>query len=118
MGFVFHRGESTTRKYGFRKIKVAKVWVTIRPVIFLRSRRIFRRFLKKIVGYHQVSESFAMGVTSRYGWFKYSSSYNIIHKEKIKILVIVAGRIVSDYEKGKKYNRRKYYLMLRRLSND
>ena len=117
MGYVFHRNTMYERFYGNRITNLAKTWTTIRPVIFLRSRRVYRRFLKMIVNYKKVSSFYAMGVCSRYGWFKYSDSYTINKKEKIQTLVRVASRIVSDYAKEKKYNRRKYYHMLRRLSN-
>lgn len=97
--------------------KVKESWATVRDGIFLRARKKYHIFERKIKNHNIVNKSFAISICARYGWFDNSNSYYIIKKERLKILKEIAAKILSDYANEKKYDRNKYYRMWRYMRN-
>lgn len=112
MGVVFHGGTVSEKQYPGAKKRYKKIWVTIRDSIFLRARRKLNRLSRKVRKGEQVSIKLARGVAAQYGSFKSSNSYRI-RRKYVDGLVKIARKIVSDYEKGKGYQQKKYYKLWR-----
>ena len=113
MGFRFHGGEVRQKNYFGRPVKYREVWVTIRDRTFLKSRRKFERFVRKVKRKRTVSFKFAKSLTSYFGCFKQTDSATFRKDNKIDQKMRIARRIVSDYAKGKPYQTDKYYQMWR-----
>jgi len=115
MGIRFHSGKVILREYYGKVVKVRKAWTTIRKRIFLAARQKMSKFIKLIKHKTQVSLKFVRGIASQYGWFKNTNMSKYREKHKIDNIMRIARRIVSDYDKGKGYDAKKYYKMWRRL---
>lgn len=113
MGFRFHCGEVKSRDYYGREVRYRKAWTSIRKGIFLRARRKFADFIRKLRHRERVSIRSVRSVISRFGWFKNTDMAGYRKRNKLDKLLKIARRIVSDYEKGKLYNADKYFNMWR-----
>ena len=112
MGVVFRCGDVSEKQYPGTKKRHKKVWLTIRDTIFLRSRRKLKKLSRKVRKGEHVSITLARGVTAQFGNYKNTNSHQV-RKRYVDGLVKIARRIVSDYEKGKGYQQKKYYKLWR-----
>lgn len=114
MGFRFHGGEVATKYYNGRPVRFKKVWITIRRKTFLKARRKFMRFIRKIKRRQVVSFRYAKSTASYYGCFKQTNAATFRKKNKIDQIMHICRKVVSDYAKTVDYSTDKYYQMWRR----
>ncbi len=115
MGFVFRGLDTYYKYYNGTKKRVKRVKVIIRDKIFLKARRKFYRFQKKICKKIKVSKHDAMSLLAFNGWVKNTDSNVFQEKEMWKAYINMARNIVSRYETGKSYAYEKYYKKWRKL---
>lgn len=115
MGFVFSGCQLSDRRYGKKIVKVKKVITKVRSSIFIRARRKFHRFVKRIKSRLIVSEKFAMSTISYNGWFTATDCFGFRSAKYWDQFMAIAKNIISRYAKGKAYPREKYYKKWRKL---
>lgn len=115
MGFVFRGLDVCYKNYNYTKKRVKRVKVIIRDKIFLKARKKFYRFQKKIKKKIKVSKHFAMSLLAYNGWVKNTDSSSFQEKELWKEFINMAKNIVSRAETGKSYAYEKYYKKWRKL---
>lgn len=115
MGFVFHGGKVLTKYYLSKRVRVKKIWVTVRGRIFLSARRKFNNVKRFIINKHKLKQTQTHSVIAYFGWFKHSNSYKFCIDNKLYRIMTVCKSIISDYNKKKYYDKNKYYNKWRKV---
>ena len=113
MGMRFHGGKVSCKEYFGRQVKHRETWVTMRKRIFLKARRMLRRFEKMVKRKMDIPIRFAKSIVSQFGWFKNTDMVRYRKANKVDSLMRIIRKIISDDAKNKPYKVEKYYKMLR-----
>lgn len=109
MGFVFCGLDASYRIYNGAKKRIKRVKIIVRDSIFLRARRKFHKFIRKIKGKLRATKHYAMSLLAYHGWIKNTDTFYFQKKENWKEIIELAKDVVSRSERGKSYAYEKYY---------